>query len=836
MRRTGFRSYLSTACTLGLALAFGWQLDLLPARDGAAARFPMPTEHRLDSDAERINRKGRKLWLEEMHRAAPGTDWRAIEAANGLALENRRADAAERTDFWTEVGSRNQAGRIHCATLSVAGDSLYAGSDRGGLWKADLWGNGWHPLSDNIWGGVHNGVAAAGQNPEVISILSASTVIRYSEDQGASWHLPSGLPATPQSAKRILRDPADMNRVYLLLSSQGTGIELYRSQDAGRSYTLVNHTNTGVADFWLDRVNGGALYLMAAQHLYRSDDQGDSWVQIGSLPSYPAKLILAGSEAGAPTFYAAARISGNWMLFRSQDAGQTWVQRAGIQDFWETMNCSIVNDDIVLYCGVEAWRSINGGASFVIVNSWGSYYGDPLHMLHADNPGLEVVWHPAEGELFFPCTDGGIYRSDDSMASVLNLSMSGLGVSQYYDVLTSHLDPWRIAAGSQDQGYQRAEGLRGPIADFDQLISGDYGHLTSGDGTHDVVFSVYPGFTLVHDGETATTLHYLDFPAGANHLWLPPIVADPEDNLAHYFCGQYLYRGQWTGGNGVTYTQHAQNFTVYGGSYLSAFSISPADLDRRLAVTDTGEIWYSHDHGLSWQHSADSGPSSHYFHGSSIVFSGSDPDRAWLAGSGYSGPAVYTTADGGVSWSPMGQGLPSTLVYMLATQGPAMDILYAATENGPYLFDLANQNWVYIGGTEAPLTTFWSVEAVPAIGVMRFGTYGRGIWDFDVTGLTDVAEAAPSPGVLALAGHPNPFNPKVTLRFELERAGLAELTLFDASGRRVRVLLSEFLAAGEHRLDWDGRDDAGRAQPSGVYFARIESRGRQGELRLTLLR
>ncbi|MCB9513138.1 MAG: T9SS type A sorting domain-containing protein [Candidatus Latescibacteria bacterium] len=823
--RTG-RPLLSLALLVALGAAFAWQL-------GRAERpLPRPTEHRLDEAAEERNHELREQWVEAMHRAAPGTDWRALERANGEARELAAA-GRERVGAWTEIGSHNQAGRIHCAAVSVAGDSLYAGADLGGLWKADLAGNGWRPLSDNLYGGVRNGVCAAGVNPEVVTVLSTSTVIRYSEDQGATWLLPAGLPASPQNGLRIQRDPANADRVYLLLASAGLGTELYRSDDAGRSYQLVNHTNNSVADFWVDRVAGHDLYLMISRTLYFSGDLGATWTPLGQMPSTPSKVILAGCEAGAPTFYVAARIAGVWELWRSTDSGASWAFRYGIDDFWETMNCSTTNPNLVAFSGVEVWRSVDGGGSFAKVNGWGEYYGDPLNKLHADNPGLEVLSIPGVGERWFPCTDGGIYISADGLASVTNLSLAGLGVGQYYDVLTSALSPTRIAVGAQDQGYQRADGFRGQAADFQQLISGDYGHLTSGDGTHTIVFSVYPGFTLVHYHEIGPTLHYLDFPAGSNHLWLPPIVADPEDLQAFYFCGQYLYRGRWTGADNVTYTNNPQNFTTAGGSYLSAFAISPVDLDRRLASTDSGELWYSADRGATWTHSPDQGPSSHYFYGNALVCSPLDAQRAWLGGSGYSGPAVYRTDDGGVSWTPLGDGLPPTLVYMLATQGPDSETLYAATESGPYRLEAGSSTWQYIGDG-VPLTLFWSVEAVPAMGVMRFGTYGRGIWDFDASAVT-AAPATPT-APLALASFPNPFNPQTTLRFALDAPGRATLSIYDVRGRAVRQLLAAALPAGEMTVTWDGRDEAGHALPSGVYFARLTAAGQVDSERLTLLR
>jgi hypothetical protein len=62
---------------------------------------------------------------------------------------------------------------------------------------------------------------------------------------------------------------------------------------------------------------------------------------------------------------------------------------------------------------------------------------------------------------------------------------------------------------------------------------------------------------------------------------------------------------------------------------------------------------------------------------------------------------------------------------------------------------------------------------------------------------------------------------QVTLRFALARSMQGELALFDAAGRLRRVLATGELSAGEHRIAWDGRDDAGRAVAAGRYFLRL---------------
>jgi len=86
------------------------------------------------------------------------------------------------------------------------------------------------------------------------------------------------------------------------------------------------------------------------------------------------------------------------------------------------------------------------------------------------------------------------------------------------------------------------------------------------------------------------------------------------------------------------------------------------------------------------------------------------------------------------------------------------------------------------------------------------------------------AEADAPERALAVAS-PNPFEGSTVIRFALPADGRARLLLFDSAGRRLRTLADGDLAAGPHVVRWDGRDDRGSPVASGVYFARLESRG-----------
>ena len=66
--------------------------------------------------------------------------------------------------------------------------------------------------------------------------------------------------------------------------------------------------------------------------------------------------------------------------------------------------------------------------------------------------------------------------------------------------------------------------------------------------------------------------------------------------------------------------------------------------------------------------------------------------------------------------------------------------------------------------------------------------------------------------------------------------GRGELVLFDMLGRRVRTLLDAQLVAGPHRLQWDGRDDEGRAAATGIYFYRLTTPTRMLARKLMLIR
>lgn len=108
---------------------------------------------------------------------------------------------------------------------------------------------------------------------------------------------------------------------------------------------------------------------------------------------------------------------------------------------------------------------------------------------------------------------------------------------------------------------------------------------------------------------------------------------------------------------------------------------------------------------------------------------------------------------------------------------------------------------------------------------------------YDSSNVTAVGPPGSPARALRLAVGPNPFRSSTTIAYDLPRRGSVALRVYDVGGRLVRSLISgEVQEAGRHAIEWDGRNDAGAAIESGLYFGRIEAAGQSDVRRLLRIR
>jgi hypothetical protein len=71
--------------------------------------------------------------------------------------------------------------------------------------------------------------------------------------------------------------------------------------------------------------------------------------------------------------------------------------------------------------------------------------------------------------------------------------------------------------------------------------------------------------------------------------------------------------------------------------------------------------------------------------------------------------------------------------------------------------------------------------------------------------------------------YPNPFNPNTTIDYAVKEQAQVSLKIYNLLGQEVRTLVSEQKLRGVYKAEWDGRDDAGRLVPSGMYLYKMNA-------------
>ncbi len=92
-----------------------------------------------------------------------------------------------------------------------------------------------------------------------------------------------------------------------------------------------------------------------------------------------------------------------------------------------------------------------------------------------------------------------------------------------------------------------------------------------------------------------------------------------------------------------------------------------------------------------------------------------------------------------------------------------------------------------------------------------------------------------------LQNYPNPFNPETWIPYQLSKDGAVSISVYDTTGKSVRVLPLGFQSAGFYNSRtraayWDGRNDFGERIASGIYFYRLTTPSFHQTRRLVIIK
>ena len=87
-----------------------------------------------------------------------------------------------------------------------------------------------------------------------------------------------------------------------------------------------------------------------------------------------------------------------------------------------------------------------------------------------------------------------------------------------------------------------------------------------------------------------------------------------------------------------------------------------------------------------------------------------------------------------------------------------------------------------------------------------------------------------------VSAYPNPFNPTISVSIGIPEVSDVVLSVYDIRGRRVFSLVRKRLSAGRYDFIWNGVDNIGRHQPSGIYIFTASDGTITQSIKITLLK
>jgi photosystem II stability/assembly factor-like uncharacterized protein len=717
---------------------------------------------------------------------------------------------------WRFIGPFDLGGR--CTDVAVPAGSrtvFYAATATGGIFKTVNAGTTWEPVFDDMPTLSIGDLAVAESDPNVVwagtgeaNIFRASTAgvgVYKSTDAGKTWkHM--GLEATYTIA-RVVIHPKNPDIVYVA----ATGHEwtynpdrgVYKTTDGGATWQKVLSVNDriGANDLVMDPQAPDTLYAATWNRirrrwsdpvpggedgLFKTTDGGKTWTPINTgLPdtnftgrigidlcrTKPSTLYAyvdnhtPGAEppAGQRDSYGRPLQRGivGAEVYRSDDAGVNWskVNTAKMDRFGGTygwvfgqVRVDPNSPETVYIMGLGLSRSTDGGKTFQNI-----YYAG----LHGDHHGLWI--DPNDSKHLINNNDGGVNISYDG-GKTWRLFYDVIPSVQFYNVTLDNSTPFWAYGSVQDTGtYRGLIPLQKPTAGAPAggrrrfaAAQPKWEPAPGGEGTIIAVDAADPNTVYsssfygrlerseYKDGQWTSKEIYPKAAQGEPEYrgqWLAATMLSPHNSQVVYHGFQYLFRSMNKGETwekispDLTYNNPAeQGKWPYAIPFatITAVDESPFKFGHLYAGTDDGRVWTTKNGGDSWTDITAGLP--YNKHVWKVVASKYDPATVYVTLVGRHdddfNPYIYKSVDSGKTWVSIAANIPGGPVNVVREDPKVKDILYAGTDTGVYVSRDGGQAWNVLG-SNLPTNYVWDIAVHPRDNALVIATNGRGMWIID---------------------------------------------------------------------------------------------------------
>jgi photosystem II stability/assembly factor-like uncharacterized protein len=631
---------------------------------------------------------------------------------------------------------------------------------------------------------------------DIRSDLSSGNGVYKSSDGGSTWtHI--GLEDTRQIS-RIVVDPHDPNVVYVGALGHAYGPNeqrgVYKSVDGGAHWTKTLDTGSEIGVSDLAVCSGNPQILFAGTWnahrppwstyapidgpgggLYRSQDAGKTWSHLNGngLPEGDWGRIGVDVAPDGKRVYALiqAKKSG---LYRSDDDGDTWVlenadpRLTSRAWYFNSITIDPNNPDVIYIPNVALYRSEDGGKTISIVR--GAPGGDDYHQIWID---------PKNSASMVLGTDQGTTISLDRGQTWS--SWYNQPTAQLYHVITDNQFPYVVYGAQQDSGSAAVSSRtdHGQITPRDWFPAGgsESGYMAPDPKDPNIIYlsGTYGSVDRLNKrtglSQDITPWPALTFGTEINQRkyrdpWTPILVFSPTDRSVLYLGTQYVMKTADGGLHWQTISPDLTGSTQSVGDnkpqgqptmenakqrgYGVVFTIAPSALNHDLiwAGSDTGLIHLTRDGGKTWNGVTPRGLSD-WSKISFIEASHFDPAVAYAAVDRSRlddrTPYLYRTRDYGSTWTSITNGIAAdSFLRGIRQDTESKSLLFAGTEVGVYISFDDGDHWQPLQ-LNLPAT---SVRDLTIHGEdLIIATHGRSFWILDnITPLRQASEAGKANG------------------------------------------------------------------------------------------
>ena len=558
---------------------------------------------------------------------------------------------------------------------------------------------------------------------------------------------------------------------------------VFRSADGGRTWAkvLYKDRDTGAIDVVFDPDNPNIVYASLWQMrrqpwyfssggpgsgLYRSTDAGLTWTHLeghGLPEGILGRIGVSVAGGGSGRVYAMIEAEEGG-LFRSDDGGGSWSrvnsdhrfrQRAW---YYSHVFADPVSPDVVYIMNTGAFRSADGGKSFELMPA-----------PHGDHHALWI--DPKNPRRLINGNDGGASISMDGGKAWT--APYNQPTAQFYHVAVDNHFPYRVYGAQQDNSTigiasRDDDGVIGRQAWF-PVGGGESGYIAPDPKDPEIIYANSDSGQMTrYDHRTNNfrdaSVYPLDVSGnGAENLeyrlqWTEPLFVSQHDSNVLYTAAQFVMRSSDQGRSwkriSADLTKNDKSKQKPSGGpitlditaveyYDTVFTLAESRLQKGLlwAGTDDGLIHLTHDDGGKWDNVTpkDMPPWSMV---SLIEASPHDAASAYAAIDRHKlddfKPLIYRTHDSGKSWTRIVAGIPDGAYVRSVREDPLRKgLLYAGTELGVYVSTDDGAHW-------QPLQLNLPTVPVHDLAIkdndLVAATHGRSFWILD--DLTPLRQAA----------------------------------------------------------------------------------------------